>query len=66
MFHGFGWRGPALLLKLQDNSSAIVEHQRRPYLISIRNLRLFRGVYCNEPQTTSAEAKLRDQELQSS
>ena len=42
---GLGWRGPGLLLKLQDNGSAIVEYQGRPYLIPLRNLRMFRGTY---------------------
>ena len=42
---GLGWRGPGLLLKLQDNGSAIVEYQGRPYLVPYRNLRVFRGTY---------------------
>ncbi|CAE7272753.1 RE1 [Symbiodinium natans] len=45
---GLGWRGPGLLLKLQDNGSAIVEYQGRPYLIPMRNLRIFRGTYYND------------------
>ena len=42
---GFGWRGPGLLLKLQDKGSAIIEYQGRPYLVPLRNLRVFRGTY---------------------
>ena len=42
---GLGWRGPGLLLKLQDNGSAIIEYQGRPYLVPLRNLRVFRGTY---------------------
>ena len=42
---GLGWRGPGLLLKLQENGSAIVEYQGRPYLVPLRNLRMFRGSY---------------------
>ena len=38
---GLGWRGPALLLKLQDNGSGIVEYQGRPYLIPLRCLCVF-------------------------
>ena len=45
---GYGWRGPGLLLKLQDNGSAIVEYQGRPYLIPMRNLRIFRGTYYSD------------------
>ncbi|OLQ14518.1 hypothetical protein AK812_SmicGene1358 [Symbiodinium microadriaticum] len=62
---GFGWRGPARLLKLQDNGSAIVEYQGRPYLIPLRNLRSFRGVYHSHYNLESAEANLRSQELDS-
>ena len=42
---GLGWRGPGLLLKLQDNGSAIIEHQGPPYLVPLRNLRILRGTY---------------------
>ena len=45
---GLGWRGPGLLLKLQENGSAIVEYQGRPYLIPLRNLRMFRGTYYSD------------------
>ena len=62
---GFGWRGPASLLKLQDNGSAIVEYQGRPYLIPLRNLRLFRGVHYSSYHTGSHEDNLRTQELES-
>ena len=62
---GFGWRGPALLLKLNDNGSAIVEYQGRPYLIPLRNLRLFRGVYYNDSEFSKADDAVKGQELES-
>eukprot|EP00438_Fugacium_kawagutii_P029807 Skav231475 [mRNA] locus=scaffold1100:530653:539709:- [translate_table: standard] len=35
-----GWRGPALLLRLDpDEGVAIIQHQGRPYLVSIRHIR---------------------------
>ncbi|CAE7665697.1 unnamed protein product [Symbiodinium sp. CCMP2592] len=60
---GYGWRGPGLLLKLQDNGSAIVEYQGRPYLIPLRNLRQFRGTYYNDFHNNVKERK--QQELDS-
>ena len=60
---GYGWRGPGLLLKLQDNGSAIVEYQGRPYLVPLRNLRIFRGVYYNSP--LSEEDHQKEKELNS-
>ena len=60
---GLGWRGPGLLLKLQDNGSAIVEYQGRPYLIPMRSLRVFRGAYYANMHTT--EDKRRERELES-
>ncbi|CAE7229802.1 RE1, partial [Symbiodinium sp. CCMP2456] len=62
---GFGWRGPALLLKLNENGSAIVEYQGRPYLIPLRNLRLFRGVYYNDGDSLKADDAVKGQELES-
>ena len=60
---GLGWRGPGLLLKLQDNGSAIIEYQGRPYLVPLRNLRIFRGTYyANHLSETDAR---RQQELDS-
>ncbi|CAJ1351761.1 unnamed protein product, partial [Effrenium voratum] len=40
----FGWRGPATLLKIGDGN-AIIEYQGKPYLIPLRCLRHFRGVF---------------------
>ena len=58
---GLGWRGPGLLLKLQDNGSAIVEYQGRPDLVPYRNLRIFRGTcYANH---LSNHGDRREQEL---
>ena len=63
---GFGWRGPANLLKLQENGSAIVEYQGRPYLIPLRNLRIFRGTYySNYNAETDEPDSMRVQELES-
>eukprot|EP00439_Symbiodinium_sp_Y106_P004476 s9466_g1.t1 len=62
---GFGWRGPALLLKLNENGSAIVEYQGRPYLIPLRNLRLFRGVYYNDMDSPKSDEAVKGQELES-
>ena len=60
---GLGWRGPGLFLKLQDNGSAIVEHQGRPYLVPYRNLRVFRGTYF--PNHHAEPGQRREQELES-
>ncbi|CAE7280604.1 RE2, partial [Symbiodinium microadriaticum] len=57
---GYGWRGPGLLLKLQDNGSAIVEYQGRPYLIPMRNLRIFRGTYYNDFHGNVQERKCQE------
>ena len=41
-----GWRGPALLLRLDaDEGTAVVQHQGRPYLVSLRHVREHRGIY---------------------
>ena len=60
---GLGWRGPGLLLKLQDNGSAIVEYQGRPYLVPYRNLRIFRSTYYSNHLTDHGDR--REQELES-
>ena len=54
---GLGWRGPGLLLKLQDNGSAIVEYQGRPYLVPMRSLRIFRGSYYSDFHGNMLERK---------
>ena len=41
-----GWRGPALLLRLDaDDGVAVVQYQGKPYLISLRFLRPYRGIF---------------------
>ncbi|CAE7765903.1 RE2 [Symbiodinium sp. KB8] len=60
---GYGWRGPGLLLKLQDNGSAIIEYQGRPYLVPLRSVRIFRGNYYSNFATEGQERK--QQELDS-
>ena len=41
-----GWRGPALLLRLDaDEGVAVVQYQGKPYLISLRFLRPYRGIF---------------------
>ena len=50
---GLGWHGPGLLLKLQENGSAIVEYHGRPYLVPMRSLRIFRGSYYANNHTAS-------------
>ena len=55
---GFGWRGPATLLKINESAgTAIVEFQQRPYLIGLRHLRPLRVSYLqfvNQVFTTTA------------
>ena len=49
---GYGWRGPATVLKVNDHGTAIVEFQGRPYLIGLRHLRPLRESYisnCSAP-----------------
>ncbi len=41
-----GWRGPALLLRLDtEEGTAVIQYQGRPYLVAIRHIRLFRGIF---------------------
>ena len=41
-----GWRGPALLLRLDaDEGVAVIQYQGKPYLVSLRHIRAFRGLY---------------------
>ena len=42
----YGWRGPALLLKINDaDGTCAVEYQGRPYLMSLRHIRVYRGSF---------------------
>eukprot|EP00435_Cladocopium_sp_Y103_P043141 s692_g12.t1 len=41
-----GWRGPALLLRLDaDDGVAVIQYQGKPYLVALRHIRPFRGIY---------------------
>ena len=57
---GHGWRGPAHLLDLdEDNGTVIVKYQGRPYLMSIRHIRPFRGHFFNLENHEERGAALR-------
>eukprot|EP00435_Cladocopium_sp_Y103_P051431 s1017_g16.t1 len=54
-----GWRGPALLLRLDaDEGVAIIQYQGKPYLVSLRHIRAFRGIYHLEIQTPQMDDAL--------
>ena len=57
-----GWRGPALLLRLDaDEGVAVIQYQGKPYLVSLRFIRPYRGVYMVEvqkPETDETITKL--------
>lgn len=41
-----GWHGPALLLRLDsDEGVAIIQYQGKPYLVSLRHIRPYHGIY---------------------
>ena len=51
-----GWRGPALLLRLdQEEGVAIIQYQGKPYLVSLRHIRQYRGIYHVEFQSQEAD-----------
>ena len=53
----------ANLLKVnEENGSAIVEHNGRPYLIPLRTMRPFRGTYYNDHDHSSLEHRDRSEE----
>ena len=52
----YGWRGPALLLKINDaDGTCIVEYQGRPYLMSLRHIRPYRGSFFSHNMTEDLE-----------
>eukprot|EP00434_Breviolum_minutum_P045371 symbB.v1.2.040657.t1/scaffold7413.1/size11421/1 len=54
-----GWRGPALLLRLdQDEGVAVIQYQGKPYLVSLRHIRPYRGIYLVEIPNKSVEQSL--------
>ena len=41
-----GWRGPALLLRLDaDDGVAIIQYQGKPYLVALRHIRSYKGIF---------------------
>ena len=55
-----GWRGPALLLRLDaDEGVAIIQYQGKPYLVALRHVRPFKGIYHLEIQSPQLEDSLR-------
>ena len=54
-----GWRGPALLLRLdQDEGVAVIQYQGKPYLVSLRHIRPYRGIYLVEIPNKNVEQSL--------
>ena len=57
-----GWRGPALLLRLDaDEGVAVIQYQGKPYLVSLRFIRPYRGIYMVEvqkPETDETISKM--------
>ena len=54
-----GWRGPALLLRLdQDEGVAVIQYQGKPYLVSLRHIRPYRGIYLVEVANKNVEQSL--------
>lgn len=55
-----GWRGPALLLRLAaDEGVAVIQYQGKPYLVALRHIRPFKGIYHMEVQSPQLEDSLR-------
>ena len=54
-----GWRGPALLLRLDtEEGTAVIQYQGRPYLVSIRHIRPYRGIFMVSTAEPTAELSL--------
>lgn len=54
-----GWRGPALLLRLDaEEGTAVIQYQGRPYLVSIRHIRPYRGIFMVTTQEATVEHSL--------
>lgn len=55
-----GWRGPALLLRLDaDEGVAVIQYQGKPYLVALPHIRPFKGIYHMEVQSPQLEDSLR-------
>ena len=56
-----GWRGPALLLRVdQDSGTAVLQYQGKPYLVALRFIRPYKGIYHFERTSPTAEQDLRN------
>ena len=54
-----GWRGPALLLRLdQGEGVAVIQYQGKPYLVALRHIRPYRGVFHFEMKQDLVEQEL--------
>ena len=54
------WRGPAMLLRIDaDDGVAVIQYQGRPYLVSLRHVRPYRGIYLTEVQVPDVEQHMR-------
>ena len=48
--------GPALLLRLDaDEGVAVIQYQGKPYLVALRHIRAFKGIYLMEVQSPQLE-----------
>ena len=53
------WRGPALLLRLdQTEGIAVIQYQGKPYLVSLRHIREYKGIFHFEIQSENVEQAL--------
>ena len=54
-----GWRGPALLLRVDtDEGTAVIQYQGRPYLVGLRHIRPFKGIFMVEIPDNDTESAL--------
>ena len=54
-----GWRGPALLLRVDEkDGTAGIEYQAKPYLVFLRHTRPFQGIFMVELQREDVETSL--------
>ena len=53
-----GWRGPALLLRVDEKDGTAVQYQGKPYLVSLRHIRPFQGIFMVGLQTEDVETSL--------
>ena len=54
------WRGPALLLRVDaDDGVAVIQYRTRPYLVSLRHVRPYRGIYLTGQPEPDVEQHMR-------